>query len=43
MNIIKKLAANGKCVIIGTHSSYVAGCADERIELKTMKKSTKKQ
>ena len=36
---MKWLAANGKCVIIVTHSSYVAGCADERIELKTMKKS----
>ena len=43
MDIMKKLAVNGKCVIIVTHSSYVAGCADERIELKTMKKSTKKQ
>jgi ABC-type antimicrobial peptide transport system, ATPase component len=39
MQIMKRLAANGKCVIIVTHSSYVAGCADERIELKTMKKS----
>jgi len=39
MNIMKGLAAQGKCVIIVTHSSFVAGCADERIELKTMKKS----
>lgn len=43
MSIMKSLAANGKCVIIVTHSSYVAGCADERIELKTMKKSVKNQ
>lgn len=43
MTIMKSLAANGKCVIIVTHSSYVAGCADERIELKTMKKSVKNQ
>jgi putative ABC transport system ATP-binding protein len=33
MEIMKGLAAQGKCVIIVTHSSYVAGCADERIEL----------
>lgn len=39
MDIMKGLAKQGKCVIIVTHSSYVAGCADERIELKTMKKS----
>lgn len=40
MSILQRLAAQGKCVIIVTHSSYVAGCADERIELKTMKKQS---
>lgn len=33
MSIFRRLADTGKCVIIVTHSSYVAGCADQRIEL----------
>ena len=33
LNILKDLAAKGKCVIIVTHSSYVAKQADEVMEL----------
>ena len=33
MEIFRRLADSGKCVIIVTHSSYVAGCADRCIEL----------
>ena len=33
MHIFKGLAAQGKCVIIVTHSSYVAGQADVKIDL----------
>lgn len=33
MGILKDLAASGKCVIVVTHSSYVAKMADEVIEL----------
>ena len=33
MDILESLARQGKCVIIVTHSSYVAGRADERIML----------
>ncbi len=33
MSIFRRLADTGKCVIIVTHSSYVAGCADQRIAL----------
>ena len=33
MNIFKELAAQGKCVIIVTHSSYVAEQADVKINL----------
>jgi len=33
MDILESLAKAGKCVIIVTHSSYVAGRADERIML----------
>ncbi|MDY4049874.1 MAG: hypothetical protein SOZ68_05925 [Eubacterium pyruvativorans] len=33
MEIFRHLADSGKCVIIVTHSSYVAGCADRCIEL----------
>ncbi|OLR54911.1 ABC transporter [Hornefia porci] len=39
MGIFRDLAKNGKCVIIVTHSSYVAECADEKIELKTVNHS----
>lgn len=34
MKILKGLASAGKCVIIVTHSPYVAAAADEKIELK---------
>ncbi|WP_173558349.1 ABC transporter ATP-binding protein [Eubacterium pyruvativorans] len=33
MEIFRRLEDSGKCVIIVTHSSYVAGCADRCIEL----------
>mgnify|MGYP003303656512 CR=1 FL=1 len=33
IDILENLAKDGKCVIIVTHSSYVAGLADERIML----------
>ncbi len=33
LGILKNLAAEGKCVIVVTHSSYVASQADEVIEL----------
>lgn len=33
IDILENLAKDGKCVIIVTHSSYVAGRADERIML----------
>ncbi|MGI6211824.1 MAG: ABC transporter ATP-binding protein [Anaerovoracaceae bacterium] len=36
MDILKGLAEQGKCVIIVTHSSYVASRADKIIELKTV-------
>lgn len=40
LDILKKLAAEGKCVIIVTHSSYVASQTDEVINLvKVNKKS----
>ncbi len=38
-NFLKQSTKNGKCVIIVTHSSYVAECADEKIELKTVNHS----
>lgn len=38
-NSLKQSTKNGKCVIIVTHSSYVAECADEKIELKTLNHS----
>ena len=37
MDILDGLAKAGKCVIIVTHSSYVAGRADERIMLSAQK------
>ena len=39
MEILKGLAKDGKCVIIVTHSSYVAGCANEQIRLEPMKRA----
>ena len=39
LDILKDLAAKGKCVIIVTHSSYVAGQADEVIELAKVNKA----
>ena len=39
MDILEDLAVKGKCVIIVTHSSYVASRADEQIRLETLKKS----
>ena len=37
--ILKDLAAKGKCVIVVTHSSYVANMADEKIELSKVNKT----
>ena len=39
MDILKGLAKDGKCVIIVTHSSYVASCANEQIRLEPIKKA----
>lgn len=36
MDIFRRMADAGKCVIIVTHSSYVAGCADRCIKLQQM-------
>ena len=40
LDILKGLAKSGKCVIIVTHSSYVASQADEVIELAKVNKKT---
>ena len=39
LNIFRRLADSGKCVILVTHSSYVAGQADEVIELARINKA----
>jgi putative ABC transport system ATP-binding protein len=36
MDVMKNLASEGKCVIIVTHSSYVADCADVKLDLLSM-------
>ncbi len=42
MEIFRKLAAEGKCVIIVSHSPDVAAMCDECFELKRVQKTTKK-
>lgn len=42
LDILKNLASQGKCVIIVTHSSYVASQADEVIELTKVNKKKEK-
>ncbi len=41
MSIFRSLAASGKCVIIVTHSSYVASKADVTVDLKSLNSMTK--
>ena len=38
LTILKELASKGKCVIVVTHSSYVANMADEEIKLAKVNK-----
>lgn len=42
LTIFQDLAKEGHCIIMVTHASEVAACADEIFELKRMKKTTKK-
>lgn len=42
LSIFQALAKEGHCIIMVTHASEVAACADEIFELKRMKKPTKK-